>query len=145
MAHYVIIEQCTQRGHLRFFDMLLPCHGERAWYRNLRSFESFKNREQKRTTSNPNWRKSGGGLWYYCAWEDDFKCSQRAFESVKRQYGKPLEPITDPLKIRSGPQVIEKIECISMAQFYSYIGWDHPKKKFLDDAKVNTWKAEHKN
>jgi hypothetical protein len=139
MAHYVIIEQCTKKGHQRFFDMLLPCHGERAWYRNLRSFESFKKREQDRTTSNKGWHKSGGGLWYYCAWEDDFKCSQRAFESTMRKYKKEMEPVTDPTKIRSGPQIIEKIECISMAQFYSYVGWDHPHKKWLPESKVMTW------
>lgn len=146
MAHFVIIEQCTGHGAQRFFDMQLPSTCTPGWYRNSRSYESFKTREQKRTTSNVKWRKSGGGLWYYCAWEDDYKCSQGAFESIhnERKSKRGELPVPGEGQILVFNQVVEKIDCQSMADFYAHVGWDHPNKKFLADAKVNTWKAEPK-
>jgi hypothetical protein len=140
MAHFVIIEHCSGKGPQRFFDMPLPIHGEKDWYRNSRSYESFKTREQKRTTSNMAWRKSGGGLWYYCAWEDDYKCSQGAFEECHydRKNAKAL-PVPGENQILVFNRIIERIDCKSMAEFYAHVGWDHPNKKWLPDSKVMTW------
>lgn len=138
---HIIIEQCYQRGPQRFFDLKVPVMPDKHWRKNVMAYESFKKREQKRTTSNREWLTSGGGLWYYCAWANDYKNNQASFEKTFNKYKRPLKE-TGENQILVNNTVCELIVCESMADFFSYIDWDHPKKKFMPEAKVMTWQSK---
>lgn len=135
---HIIIEQCMQRGPQRFFDLQVPVFPDKHWRKNVMAYESFKKREQIRTTSNMEWRKSGGGLWYYCAWADDYLNNQQSFEKVFGRAKRKLVEI-EPGQIRITNSACELIVCNSMAEFFSYIDWDHPNKRFIPTAKVYAW------
>lgn len=142
MPHFVIIEHHSRLGPQRFFDMPLPQHGEPDWYKNTRSWEAFKKREQKRTTSNVAWRKSiEGGIWYYCAWNDDYQSTQSFHEKWMSEKEKPFVfKELPPNQIYVYNVIVERINCKSMAEFYAHVGWDHPNKKFTPESKVMSWK-----